>query len=88
MRHLHLVVDGMSCRRCVREVTSRLRDVPGVKTVSANPADCTVHLSGDFQLKDVLDAFAGTTYRPHAPGPIAAASDQDSDRTESGKAKP
>lgn len=88
MRHLHLVVDGMSCRRCVREVTSRLRDVPGVKTVSANPEDCTVHLSGDFQLQEVLDAFAGTTYRPHVPGPTPVASARDSDRTANGKAKP
>ena len=36
MRHIELTVGGMSCRRCVREVTARLRDVPGVETVSAN----------------------------------------------------
>jgi copper chaperone CopZ len=64
MRQLNLFVGGMSCRRCVREVTGRLRDVPGVETVSANPSDCVVRLSGSMQLDDVLAAFTGTTYRP------------------------
>ena len=64
MPQLNLFVGGMSCRRCVREVTARLRDVPGVETVSANPGDCTVRLSGFMQVPDVLAAFDGTTYRP------------------------
>ncbi|MDF2745060.1 MAG: Heavy-metal-associated domain [Actinomycetia bacterium] len=64
MRQLNLFVGGMSCRRCVREVTARLRDVPGVETVSANPGDCMVRLSGSMQLEDVLATFTGTTYRP------------------------
>ena len=64
MRHLNLLVDGMSCRRCVREVTARLRDVPGVETVSANPRDCTVRLSGSMQLSDVL-----VVRRHHVPAP-------------------
>jgi copper chaperone CopZ len=64
MPQLNLFVGGMSCRRCVREVTARLRDVPGVETVSANPGDCLVRLSGSMQLADVLTAFEGTSYRP------------------------
>jgi copper chaperone CopZ len=64
MRQLNLFVGSMSCRRCVREVTARLRDVPGVETVSANPSDCMVRLSGSMRLADVLAAFTGTTYRP------------------------
>ena len=68
MRQLDLFVGGMSCRRCVREVTARLRDVPGVETVSANPSDCVVRLSGSMQLADVLAAFTGTTYRPQLAG--------------------
>lgn len=64
MRQLSLFVGGMSCRRCVREVTARLRDVPGVETVSANPGDCVVRLSGSMRPEDVLAAFTGTTYRP------------------------
>ena len=64
MRHLNLFVAGMSCRRCVREVTGLVRDVPGVELVSADAGDCTLRLSGSMELADVLAAFAGTTYRP------------------------
>jgi copper chaperone CopZ len=64
MRQLHLVVGGMSCRRCVREVTARLRDVPGVETVSADPGSCAVRLTGSMTVGDVLAAFTGTSYRP------------------------
>jgi copper chaperone CopZ len=63
MPQLNLFVGGMSSRRSVREVTARLRDVPGVETVSANPVDSAVRLSGSMQLADVLAAFTGTTYR-------------------------
>jgi copper chaperone CopZ len=64
MRQLNLFVGGMSCRRCVREVTARLRDVPGVETVSANARESTVRVSGSMRPQDVLAAFTGTTYRP------------------------
>jgi copper chaperone CopZ len=63
MNDIELVV-GMTCRRCVREVTSRLRDVPGLERVTANPARSLVHLSGSMTLADVLAAFEGTTCRP------------------------
>ena len=65
---LVLFVGGMSCRRCVRDVTARLRDVPGVETVSANAVDCVVQLSGSMKLTDVLAAFTSTTYRPQLDG--------------------
>ena len=68
MGQLSLFVSGMGCRRCVREVTARLRDVPGVETVSANPGDRVVQVSGSMQLADVLAAFTGTTYRPRLDG--------------------
>jgi copper chaperone CopZ len=64
MRELNLFIGGMGCRRCVREVTARLRDVPGVERVSADPVNCRVRLWGSMQLADVLAAFTGTTYRP------------------------
>jgi copper chaperone CopZ len=64
MNDIELVVGRMTCRRCVREVTSRLGDVPGVERVTANPARSLVHLSGSMTLADVLAAFEGTTYRP------------------------
>jgi copper chaperone CopZ len=84
MRQLNLFVGGMSCRRCVREVTARLRDVPGVETVSANPGDCMVRLSGSMKLKDVLAAFAGTNYRPELVGSAG----DDSGGTAAGKSTP
>jgi copper chaperone CopZ len=68
MRQLSLFVGGMGCRRCVREVTARLRDVPGVETVSADPGNCAVRLTGSMRLDDVLAAFTGTTYRPRLDG--------------------
>ena len=80
MRQLNLFVGGMSCRRCVREVTARLRDVPGVETVSANPGDCIVRLSGSMQLSNVLVAFKGTGYRPQLLGGGGSSSDGSGDR--------
>src|SRR4051794_30506721 len=67
MRQVKLFVGGMSSRRCVREVTARLRDVPAVETVSANPAEYTVQLSGSMRLPNVLAAFTGTSYQPRVP---------------------
>ncbi|MCY4728560.1 cation transporter [Nocardioides sp. STR2] len=64
MDELELTVSGMSCRRCVREVTARLRDVAGVERVVADPLRSTIHLVGSMTRADVLAAFEGTTYRP------------------------
>ena len=64
MSEMTLYVGGMGCRRCVREVTARLRDVPGVQMVVADSATSTVRLGGSMTVEDVLDAFVGTTYGP------------------------
>lgn len=64
MDEMELTVSGMSCRRCVREVTARLRDVTGVERVVADPVRSTVHLVGSMTRADVFAAFEGTTYRP------------------------
>jgi copper chaperone CopZ len=85
MGQLNLFVGGMSCRRCVREVTALVRDVPGVETVSANAGDCTVRLTGSMQPADVLAAFAGTTYRPRTDDPRTGAVGGDSGETAVGK---
>jgi copper chaperone CopZ len=61
---LTLQVSGMGCRRCVREVSARLRDVVGVQLVSADMEGETVSIVGDMASDDVLAAFCGTTYRP------------------------
>jgi copper chaperone CopZ len=84
MRQLTLHVGGMNCRRCVREVTARLRDVAGVEMVSADPVDCLVRLSGSMQLADVLGAFSGTGYRPR----LVDAGGDDSGGTAVGKSAP
>ena len=65
MRDLRLLVEDMRCRRCVREVTGRLRDVPGVTTVAADMSTNTVRLVGSMSDADVLAAFAGTMYVAH-----------------------
>ena len=91
MRQFNLFVDGMSCRRCVREVTARLRDVAGVETVTADPSDCMVRLSGSMRLADVVAAFTGTTYRPElkiATDNASGDTDDDSGRTAVGKSVP
>lgn len=64
---LELLVVGMTCRRCVREVTALLRDVQGVERVSADLAASTVKLRGSMTKPDVLAAFAGSEYRPVVP---------------------
>ena len=64
MGTMSLFVDGMSCRRCVREVTRRLRDVSGVQTVAVDTGRSVVSLTGTMTADDVLGAFASLTYRP------------------------
>ena len=63
MSEMTLYVGGMHCRRCVREVTARLRDVTGVETVTADAGRSVVRLTGSMTSGDVLGTFTGTTYR-------------------------
>ena len=62
---LEVIVEGMRCRRCVREVTARLRDVPGVRTVVANARTSRVRLGGTMSIDHVRAALAGTSYAVH-----------------------
>ncbi len=57
MQTLAFHVSGMCCRRCIREVTGRLRDIPGVVTVTADASRCRVVVSGTMTGRDVLAAF-------------------------------
>ncbi|MFQ6171306.1 cation transporter [Oryzobacter sp. R7] len=58
MPELTLLVAGMGCRGCVRDVTARLRDVPGVERVVADADRHLVRLHGSMTLSDVLDVLA------------------------------
>jgi copper chaperone CopZ len=64
MRHIELTVAGMACRRRVREVTARLRDIPGVLQVVADARSSVVRVSGSMTEADLVRALAGTTYEP------------------------
>lgn len=65
MWDLELIITGMSCRHCVRDVTARLRDVPGVRTVVANARTSRVRIGGTVLTSDVRAALDGTTYTVH-----------------------
>ena len=51
-------VPDMRCRRCVRSVTARLRDLPGVVTVEANATTGEVVVRGEVTDRQVRDALA------------------------------
>jgi copper chaperone CopZ len=58
MTVIALHVPGMRCRRCVRSVTSRLRDLPGVVTVEANATTGALVVRGEVTERQVRDALA------------------------------
>ena len=75
MPEIKLSVGSMQCRRCVREVTGWLRDVPGVETLTADAETGIVVLGGTMDVTDVLAIFVGSSYRPRLlEGPAATAS--------------
>jgi copper chaperone CopZ len=61
---LRLHIGAMGCRRCVREVSALLRDVAGVRIVTAEARGKTVTIVGEMTTEQVLAAFGGTPYRP------------------------
>lgn len=63
MPTMELVVDGMRCRRCVRQATALLRDVAGVETVVADSRTSRIVITGDVTEEDVRTALAHTTFR-------------------------
>jgi copper chaperone CopZ len=85
MSDLTFYVAGMRCRRCVREVTARLRDVTGVETVTADAGSAQVRLRGSMAVTDVVHALAGTTYRLQITDDSAEDSTANRDGTEPGQ---
>lgn len=51
-------VPDMRCRRCVRLVTARLRDLPGLVTVEADASTGELVVHGDVTEDQVRDALA------------------------------
>ena len=62
MPQIRLAVSGMNCRACVRDVTARLRDVPGVTTVRADRMTGVIVLSGSMAEAEVLAVFEGSSH--------------------------
>lgn len=62
MPTIHLAVEGMRCRRCVRQATALLRDVPGIATVTADSRTGRITVTGAVDTRSVLDALSGTTF--------------------------
>ena len=75
MRTIGLMIGGMCCRHCVREVTARLRDVPGVETVMADTGSSVVRLAGTITVNDVLGALHGLSYPVELLGESGDAAD-------------
>ena len=77
MRDLHLLIGGMGCRHCVREVTARLRDVPGVERVVADATTNRVVLTGSMTVADTMNALSATTFVARIVVPDAPTSPPD-----------
>jgi copper chaperone CopZ len=85
MSELTLYVAGMGCRRCVREVTARLRDVSGVQTVAADAGKSHVQLTGSMTFPDVVRALVGTTYRAEVVQDVVQGVGENRGRTGTGQ---
>ncbi|MEI7056310.1 heavy-metal-associated domain-containing protein [Nocardioides sp. CCNWLW239] len=62
MQTIQLYVEGMRCPRCVREATARLRDLPGVATLTADRDTGQITVTGDVSGAHLLDALAGSSF--------------------------
>lgn len=62
MQTIQLYVEGMRCPRCVRAATARLRDLPGVATLTADRETGQITVTGEVSATNLLDALAGSTF--------------------------
>ena len=62
MRTLTLSVDGMRCRRCVRQASALVRDVEGVQVVTADAESGLITVLGTMTSADVMAALRETTF--------------------------
>lgn len=62
-----LTVPAMTCRHAVRVVTARLRDLPGVETVEADPRSAVLVVAGEVSEHAVRAALAAAGF-PAEPG--------------------
>ena len=62
MAVIALRVPGMTCRRCVRIVTARLRDLPGVVMVAADAAAGEVIVYGEVPEDRVRAVLAEVSF--------------------------
>lgn len=60
MRRVVVHVPGMTCRQQVRAVTARVRDLPGVVAVEADPMTGRLVAHGDITRSHVLAAVRDT----------------------------
>lgn len=63
----------MRCRRCVRQATALLRDLPGIATVTADRSTSVITVAGDLADDEVLRALADTTFAVTIIGSSASA---------------
>jgi copper chaperone len=56
VRELTLRVEGMTCRHCVRAVSSALRHVPGVRFMEIKGDRVTLRLDGQADVEALLSA--------------------------------
>jgi copper chaperone CopZ len=69
---VEMQVPGMTCRHCVRAVTARLRDLPGVVSVEADAGHARLVVRGDVTAEQVRAALEGVSFAPGSPEHDAA----------------
>lgn len=62
MRTVTLYVDGMRCRRCVRQATALVRDVAGVDSVMADRSTGLITVRGTMTSDDLLASLKSTDF--------------------------